>query len=192
MDVGTLASAGAATTAAVLAGLNLVVSGRREKAQWARQALADAFVAYMDASFECGLLCREATVVRLGQAERPTDRLDELRARLDLAHDAQLQALTRLRLLSTRGVAAAAQGLHTTEHDLVTLCFDGPDELDQPAITEARERLRRARELMIGAARLSMHLRGESDPEGRTGMPVRALCPDPVGFGSTRSPATGT
>jgi hypothetical protein len=180
MDLPTLLSAGAATVAAVLAGLNLIVSRRREHAQWAREALADAFAAYMDASFECGLACREATVVRARGAD--AHQLDDLRARLDDSHDTQLRTLTRLRLLSTRGVAASAQALHTVEHDLVRPCFDGTDVPDRAAVADVRERLRRAREVMIGAARLSMRLRGESDPDGTSGLPVRALCPDPMGF----------
>lgn len=186
MDLPTVLSAGAATIAAVLAGLNLVVSGRREHAQWAREALADAFASYLDASFECGLACREATVARF-RGTRP-DRLDDLRERLDEAHETQMQALTRLRLLSTRGVAASAQALHTVEHDLVKLCFEGTGAPDSAAIAEVRERLRRARELMIEAARTSMHLRGESDPEGTSGLPVRALCPDPMGVGPGADP----
>jgi hypothetical protein len=45
-------SAVAASLAAVLAGVNLVVSGRREHAKWARETLVEVLVDFVDASFE--------------------------------------------------------------------------------------------------------------------------------------------
>ncbi len=56
---------------------------------------------------------------------------------------------------AVRSVAASAQALHTVEHDLVRLCLDGAGFPDRAAIAGVREGLRRAREVMIGAARRS-------------------------------------
>ena len=60
MDIAAVLSATAASVAAILAGLNLVVAGRREDRRWARETATEAFVAYMDASFESGSACRDA------------------------------------------------------------------------------------------------------------------------------------
>ena len=43
---------GAAGLAAVLAGVNLYVSGRRELHKWTREALVEALVIFLDTSFK--------------------------------------------------------------------------------------------------------------------------------------------
>ena len=50
VDVGSLISAIAAIAAAVFAGVNLWISGRRVHSQWARQALVESLVEFMNAS----------------------------------------------------------------------------------------------------------------------------------------------
>jgi hypothetical protein len=44
-------TAGAASVAALLSGVNLYVSGRREEQRWNREALIEAFVTFVGASF---------------------------------------------------------------------------------------------------------------------------------------------
>ena len=57
MDVIGTVTAGAAGLAAVLAGANLYVSGRREQKKWKREALIDNLALFLDASFKIGSNC---------------------------------------------------------------------------------------------------------------------------------------
>ena len=96
MDVASVLSAMAAATAATLSGLNLVVTGRREDRRWVRETATEAFVAYMDATFDTGAACRE--LLGLDRDGDHSAALDDLRRRIANAHEVQLQNLTRLRL----------------------------------------------------------------------------------------------
>ena len=84
----------------------------------------------MDPSFDTGAACRDAVALR------GTDRkgeLEDLRQRIAVAHDTQMQSFTRLRLLSTAEVVAAARELHEVRHDGVDLSFgnaNGDQELE--------------------------------------------------------------
>jgi hypothetical protein len=51
-------TAGAASLAAVLAGVNLYVSGRRELNKWTRETLIEIFSLFLDASFKHASACR--------------------------------------------------------------------------------------------------------------------------------------
>ena len=57
-SVASVLSATAASIAAVLTAINLYVTGRRERAKWAREALVDAFIAFLDESFKAKDLCK--------------------------------------------------------------------------------------------------------------------------------------
>jgi hypothetical protein len=163
MDVASVLSATAATAAAILAGLNLVVAGRREDRRWARETATEAFVAYMDASFKAGAACREAVALR---GTPRNDELDELRRRIAVAHDTQMHHLTRLRLLSTAEVVAAAIQLHEGGHKVEDLSFG--DAADDGKLEAAREQLRVARSRMVTASREAIRLpdpTGTSQPE---------------------------
>ena len=50
-------TAGAASVAALLSGVNLYVSGRREEQRWNREALIEAFVTFVGASFSFNAAC---------------------------------------------------------------------------------------------------------------------------------------
>ncbi len=157
MDIASVLSASAASVAALLAGLNLVVSGRREDRRWARETATEAFVAFMHASFQTGAACRDA--VRLRESGSDDD-LGPLKRRIDDAHDAQMVSLTRLRLLSTAEVVVAADRLHDVGDELTTLSLDDGGERE---IEQTRERLREARSQMVVAARQAMRV---PDPGG--------------------------
>jgi hypothetical protein len=58
MNVVGAVTAGAAGLAAVLAGVNLYVSGRREMDKWTRETVVEIFVAFLTASFKHGAVCR--------------------------------------------------------------------------------------------------------------------------------------
>jgi hypothetical protein len=61
MDVIGAVTAGAAGLAALLAGVNLYVSGRRELDKWTREALVEALVVFLDSSFKQSGLCASFT-----------------------------------------------------------------------------------------------------------------------------------
>ena len=154
-------SAIAATIAAALAGANLVVLGRLEDRRWARDTATEVLVAYLDASFETGAACREA--VRLRAANDRPDELEELKRRISVAHDSQMENFTRLRLVSTGEVVVAADELHEADHEVVRLSLGDLDGESDPALETAREQLRAARSRMVTAARKAIRLR---DPAG--------------------------
>lgn len=61
-------SAVAARLAAVLAGVNLYVTGRRELTKWAREVLVDAFTALLTGSFQGVDACKRATRLKRQRA----------------------------------------------------------------------------------------------------------------------------
>lgn len=121
-------SAGAAALAAVLAGLNLVYSGRRERQRWIRETLVDLLVTYLDASF---------TWARA--AIRLPDGGDDTPARREIsdAHATQDAALTKLRLMTGKAMLDAAFDLHAANH-----AFERALAMDPPAADEEVEQLR--------------------------------------------------
>lgn len=91
-------SAAAAGAAALISLATLivttVVTGRREQRKWARSALTDAFVAFLDASW------RGTDALKQHQEEVPAQALADMRS-----------SLTRLRLLASAPVVAAGEQL---------------------------------------------------------------------------------
>jgi hypothetical protein len=161
LDISSVLSAVAATLAASLAGVNLVVSGRREHGRWAREALIEAFMEFMAASFVTGRACR--VVLALRRSEPSSVEIPETRKRAEAAHDTQRATMTRLRLLASAEVVAAAESLHEREHGLVSLVMDSPSPPDDVAWAQGYARLWDARDRMIRAARKSMRLEATSD-----------------------------
>ncbi|WP_203924335.1 hypothetical protein [Rugosimonospora africana] len=167
-DIPSALSPIAATAAAILAGINLVVSGRREHGKWAREALVDAFMEYMGASYVAGHACRVAIDIRRG--EQDSADIPTLRQQAQVAHDTQRSTMTRLRLLASADVVAAAELLHEHEHRLVSLAFDAPSPPDDDAWAVNYARLWHARDQMIRMARRSMRLPATADiVHGRPG-----------------------
>ena len=109
-SVASVLSATAASIAAVLTAINLYVTGRRERAKWAREALVDAFIAFLDESFKAKDHCK--TVCRL---EREYDISDEqrgqIRADIHKAIDEMYSQLSRLRLLAPQYVVGPSTSL---------------------------------------------------------------------------------
>ena len=106
-DLPSILSAIAAAIAAVLAGLGLYVSGRREHRQWLRNSLVDSYVNYLTASFESG--GREVLQARLRGEQIAS--LGEYLQQASKAHDRQSDVLTRLRLIAPPAVVEAAVAL---------------------------------------------------------------------------------
>ena len=164
MNVVGAVTAGAASLAAVLAGVNLYVSGRREINKWTRETLVEIFVAFLDASFKHGAICR--TLLRDAP---PEPKRHSLRADVVAAHDMEADALTRLRLLATSRVITAAQALIEAEHTLAAACFVDP----LPPLQDAEnllDRVRQVRVNLVESARSALRLRDTtgSDHYGST------------------------
>ena len=157
MDIASVLSAMAATAAAILAGLNLIVSGKREDRRWVRETATEAFVAFMHASFEISWACQKVVTLR---GSRRDDELEQFKRRIDDAHDAQMQSLTRLRLLTTAEVVTAAHRLHDVGDEIVALSLG---DADVQEIKAARAQLRGARSQMVTASRRAIRVR---DPAG--------------------------
>jgi len=152
MDVIGAVTAGAAGLAALLAGVNLYVSGRRELDKWTREALVEALVVFLDASFKQSGLCASFT-----SPSPLAEEGERLRTAVIATHDLQTDTLTRLRLLAPSRVVAAAESLHQADHELVTLCFI---ELvtQSEAIDARRTLIRRARQQFLESARSTLRL----------------------------------
>jgi len=160
VDSGSLISAIAASAAAVFAGVNLWISGRREHSQWARQALVESLVEFMNASFNVTRACAQGR--QLGKQEGRQGELQELKQKTeDALHEMQMPIVTRLRLLCPPGVADAALVLHAQDHVRIALTFERnrfrPDAFKQARETAWRD-LREARVSMINEARAALRL----------------------------------
>ena len=118
MDWVGVVTAGAAGLAAILSGVNLYVSGRREMNKWARESLVDILALFLDASFKQAGACR--SIFRLSPDEKEVKRL---RVEIFAAYEVQNEQLTRLRLLAPPSVVEAAQKLKESEYYLAEPCF---------------------------------------------------------------------
>jgi hypothetical protein len=152
MDVIGAVTAGAAGLAAVLAGVNLYVSGRRELDKWTRETLVDTFALFLDASFKHGTVCHTILV-----DSPPEPELYRLREAEIAAHNAEAAALTRLRLLAPAQVVEDARALINFEYQLAESCFsDPPRTADTAAVSGP---IRKARRQFLESARATLGLR---------------------------------
>src|SRR5664279_4220264 len=83
VDVAAVFSGVAATVAAVLSGLSLYVSGRREHLKWVRAALEVAFVDFLVASYKHRAICRDLARHQVG-INGPIDAAQALRDATEL------------------------------------------------------------------------------------------------------------
>ncbi|GIM97630.1 hypothetical protein Ato02nite_094230 [Paractinoplanes toevensis] len=180
-------AATAASVAAALTGVSLFVTGRREHARWAREALVDAFTDYMKASFTCSRSCRQGATLRSSQGDSPE--VEKAQAQAREAHDAQMEILTRLRILGTRSIVRAAIALHEAGHEMSDLVFESPEPLTEEDWTRADSALWRARDRFVDTARSSMKLGGSTTAEdmGHRGGGLEILS----GRGPANSRSTG-
>jgi hypothetical protein len=145
-------TAGAAGLAAVLAGANLYISGRRELNKWTRETLVETIAVFLDASFKHTSACR--AIFRHSPEIRERNRL---RSAILAAHDVENEALTRLRLLASPSVVEAAQTLMDAEYDLAEPCFYNSIPVDNSDILVRPVNQGRAQ--FIEAARSALGLR---------------------------------
>jgi len=114
MGMGSAIAAVAASLAALLAGVNLYMSGRREQAKWRRDTLVDVFVDFLKSSFEISDAADE--IILTTGSSSPGTPTPVHRSKLRELHDQQTALLTRMRLLADRGSLEAAQNLHLVDH----------------------------------------------------------------------------
>jgi hypothetical protein len=121
--------------------------------KWTREALVEAFVAFLAASFRQTGVCRILT----SQASLPDPERHDLRTAVIEVHDLETDILTRLRLLAPSRVVKAAETVHEAEHRLVAVCFEEPlprsDVIDSAVVP-----VRRAHAQFLEAARSTLRL----------------------------------
>jgi hypothetical protein len=129
------------------------LSGRRELNKWTRDTLVELFVTFLDASFKQGTACG----VLLRTSPPDPDR-HRLRTEVVTAHDVEIATLTRLRLLAPPRVVTSALALLETEERVAAACFleSLPPADDLESLFEP---VRRARALLLEAARSALRLR---------------------------------
>lgn len=118
-DPAAVIGAVAAAVAAALSGGTLYLSGRREQKAWRRDAVIEAMIAFLDASY--GRYSERAF-----DAQVAGEDVERYRRRADESLRAQNSALTRLRLLASNDVVAAAELVQQAD-SRVTAWFDAPD-----------------------------------------------------------------
>jgi hypothetical protein len=164
-------SAIAATVAAVLAGLTLYVSGRREHRRWLRNSLVDSYVNYLTASFQSG--GREVLQARL-RGEQVTS-LDEYRQHASRAHDRQTDVLTRLRIIAPPEMVKAAEALHMVDHLVVDSALAGSAVPDDDIWQQLRLKQSSAQSDFVDQARHSLRLGPSAPIRLEAGDPGRQL-----------------
>jgi hypothetical protein len=117
-------SAAAASVAAFLTAINLVVSGRRDHAKWARNTLIEVLVDFLDASFESKDAVERA--IREGEPESwSTASQASRREEAKVAQRRMRVMQSRLRLLAPPDVMDAAHRLRIETNRYLAL-LDGP------------------------------------------------------------------
>ncbi|MEU8613485.1 hypothetical protein AB0C29_36420 [Actinoplanes sp. NPDC048791] len=150
-------SAFAASIAAVLAALNLYLSGRREQHRWARDVLVDVFVTFLNADFASAGACNRLADLRrsgVGPDQDTTVRDD-----IHRAHDEQTEMLTKMRLLTTPAVVEAAMGLHVAGHAYVAFVEEAEPAPEPKAQRVAGQEVWQARRTFLAAAKAEIGLK---------------------------------
>jgi hypothetical protein len=155
MDVVSVLSAATATIAAILAGLNLYLTGRREESRWVRDVLLEALEVFLGASFE------GASAARQLNRDVPQEEISELELTIKRNHDLQMRTLTRLRVLASRETVHAASELHRSDHEFIDFLLNHRG-VDPPTeqLETARARAHARREEFVRAARRQLQVDG--------------------------------
>lgn len=139
MDVSGWAAWAAAVTSLATLIITTVIGGRRERHRWARDALTDAFVAFLEASWRHSDKAAQAASAG-ADAEQLLAEYREMRSQL-----------TRMRLLAADGVVDAGQSLLRQQRQV----HDVPAGPDRDAALAAASTARRG---VIAAAKKEMGL----------------------------------
>jgi hypothetical protein len=150
--------------AAVFSGISLYLAGKREERRWRRDALLSAYQRFVELSFDRSLIAVQAIDTRrpdVPPRTRETFNLDELRTRESVLHTEYDSLITCLRLMATTDVINAAETLHVSDNQLLTLGWASDARASATEFNlfeEKREQNRRAKEDMLKAARASLGL----------------------------------
>jgi hypothetical protein len=151
-------SAGAAGLAALLSGVNLFVSSRREVVKWRREALSEAFVSLLDASFRGKDICkRYCNEYRRSEAAASAHQAD-LVSETDEVLRMMREDLTRLRLLAPKSVLDSCKELYKRNHDFLDLVKGKPDGIRDLEDMRIRLEIRSARNAAVTSAKALMRL----------------------------------
>jgi hypothetical protein len=144
-----IATLTAAALAALLSGISLFLTGRREDKRWKREVLVDTMVSFFDASF--------AYVDRAAfRAAEAGHNLEWYKDRALDAHATQLRELTRLRFLARRGVLKRAFKLHDVEDELFEHVFN--EQPNEQTFEELETERSKARTKLFNASRRNLGL----------------------------------
>ena len=138
-DPAPIVGAAAAVAAASFSGITLYLSGRREHRTWRRDAVVEAMVQFIDASYS-------RFSERAFDARRAGDNIDKYRQRAGEAVRTQNAALTRLRLLASNEIVERAEQVQRAD-ERVAEWFDRTETDDAQswdALNGARQRARQA------------------------------------------------
>jgi len=154
-------SAGAATVAAVLAGLTLYATGRRETRSWLRDSLVEHYVEFLTSSF--------SSAGQRAYSARVHGDTVAFSAIADRARQEYLRGtdtLTHLRILAPREVVSAAEALHTADYQVSTAMLSSDPLPSEEDWKYMRDTQRAARAAMLVEIRKSLGL-GDAAPIGR-------------------------
>jgi hypothetical protein len=159
-NLAAIASAVAATLAAVFAGVNLYLSGRRDRVRWVRESAADSFVEFLTASYDHRTACKRLIQEPVLGAERAG-----LVDRALAADDQMLKCLSRLRMLTTPDAVDAAIGLHRHNNAYFALATGAPTvaptripPIPTPDLATTNTGFRVARDHLVTAAKRALSL----------------------------------
>jgi len=147
-----LISALAATTAAILAAANLIVSGRRESRKWTREVLIDTLSHFLDQAYAA---TKDAEAIRQAR----TDGSRELAKAIEAGaanRQAMISAMSRLRLLADQDTVTRANELRAAVKDLLAAAAAEP--FTDEKLHDAKSAVTRGIESFIPAARRSIHV----------------------------------
>jgi cytochrome c556 len=156
LNAASLLSAVSATIAAILVAANLYLSGRREQNRWARDALVDVFVTFLDAGFSGHSACTRLTRSIRANAEQE---ISDYRERIARAHQTETEMLTKMRLLTGPAVVEAAMVLHVAIHAYVDSINASVGSLPQREQDAAQDQVWRARRSFLAAAKTEIGLK---------------------------------
>jgi hypothetical protein len=125
-----------------------MISGRREQRMWVREALTDAFIGFLDASWRSSDALHRCTGLDPADGAR-----DQHLGAAKSAYEEMRTLLSRLRLLASPEVADSGQRLLKTQR----LAIENSGLADGAALLE---RASQGRRTLIAAAKTEMGLRG--------------------------------
>ncbi|MGY1751550.1 hypothetical protein [Blastococcus sp. SYSU D01042] len=155
-----IAGAVIAFLSAVVSGLTVYLTGRRETRKWLRESLLEAQVQFLDASFDHPSHELYDYLAEFPAAWAVGEEIDVTRyvAQYGKAHESQNDALTRIRLLADESAVRAAEELHWVDKEMTQRLLEEDGLPRGEEFREMRMEQKQARERFIRAARQAVNL----------------------------------